>query len=144
MVPKALLPSRSFCELIVEIREDTWLSGILGHGVFKLDLAAPDASQEADSVDFRSLIYRHARKQTAAMYYAKVDTAGVELVRQLSLAGLYVVDVNVTLGIDTQRLVDLPKVDGIIVSEMRSEYSQEVPAIQRAATWRIRLAGRKR
>ena len=47
-----------------------------------------------------SLVRRHANEQSAAFYYAKVDTDQIGIVKQLSQAGLYVVDVNVTFSLD--------------------------------------------
>lgn len=72
----------------MQIREDPWLSAVLGRSVFRVDaLAAPDPCEALN---------RHAEGQTAAMYYANVATDRVDLVRQLAAAGFYVVDVNVT------------------------------------------------
>jgi len=82
----------------VEIREDRWLSVIFGHPVFSL---GGDLRSVADGTA-RELIGSHADRQLAAMYYAKVDTGQVDVVRQLAAAGFYVVDVNVTFGMEAE------------------------------------------
>lgn len=84
----------------MEIREDTWLSNIFENPVFKI-VTRPAAPTPDDSTSkIRQQIERHAGQQSQAFYYAKVDTREIEVVRQLSSAGLYVVDVNVTFRID--------------------------------------------
>jgi ribosomal protein S18 acetylase RimI-like enzyme len=86
----------------MEIREDRWLSIIFGKPVFKVE-ALPTAPMQNDSFPhLGELIKRHARQQSSSIYYAKVDTEQIEVVRQLSLAGLYVVDVNVTFTMDAK------------------------------------------
>lgn len=79
----------------MEIREDCWLSAIFGHGVFEVHLG-PAAVEGEDE------LCRHAARQPAAMYYAKLNTDRVEVVRRLTTAGMYVVDVNVTFARDTR------------------------------------------
>jgi ribosomal protein S18 acetylase RimI-like enzyme len=72
---------------VATIREDAWLSERLGHPVYTVE---PDI----DSGE----LSRHIAGREAATYQAKVPTDRVDLVRGLTDAGLYVVDVNVTLG----------------------------------------------
>ncbi len=84
----------------VEMREDRWLSAIFGHPVFKIEV--PPVANDAIPLEWGERIRRHARRQSAAMYYAKVGTDQVEAVRRLASAGLYVVDVNVTFGLATR------------------------------------------
>jgi ribosomal protein S18 acetylase RimI-like enzyme len=82
----------------MEIREDRWLSSIFNHGVFKIDIPARDHV----TANICELIHRHTSTQSTAFYYAKVDTANVSIVRQLILADFYVVEVNVTFGLDSR------------------------------------------
>jgi ribosomal protein S18 acetylase RimI-like enzyme len=72
---------------VATIREDAWLSERLGRPVYTVD-------PEIDSEELR----RHIAGREAATYQAKVPTGRIDLVRGLSDSGLYVVDVNVTLG----------------------------------------------
>jgi len=81
----------------MEIREDRWLSSIFDHQVFKIEV---DSSPQAVDLSACERIRAHANEQEAAFYYAKIDTAQVDTLRQLSLAGLYVVDVNVTFRVN--------------------------------------------
>lgn len=110
----------------MEIREDDWLSGIFGHPVFKVTVEPAPAGGEDEPVGVGERISRHAAGGGPAMYYAKVDTTRVELVRQLSLAGLYVVDVNVTFGIDTRRLAAPLAWGGATVGEALPEHHRAV------------------
>jgi GNAT superfamily N-acetyltransferase len=82
----------------MEILEDRWLSGVVGKAVFKIEAGSP-ALPSAQNSGITARIRRHAAEQQEAMYYAKVDAAEVDLVRQMIQAGLYVVDVNVTLSV---------------------------------------------
>ena len=68
------------------ITEDRWLAGVFGRPAFRLE-AGVDAEQ----------VRAHARGQSAAFYYAKVDARELRTVHALAGAGLAVVDVNVTL-----------------------------------------------
>jgi GNAT superfamily N-acetyltransferase len=81
-----------------EIEEDRWLSAIFGYGVFRVNLSRVGGEADVDAGD---MVQTHASQQHRAMYYAKVDTARIEEVRQLHAAGFYVVDVNVTFGAET-------------------------------------------
>jgi len=82
----------------MEILEDRWLSAIFGHGVFKID---PLVNGYASSV-LKDLLSQHASRQSAAMYYTKVATDRVDVVRRLNEAEFYVVDVNITLRRDAK------------------------------------------
>ena len=56
------------------------------------------------------------------MYYTKVDTADIRTVRALGALGLYVVDVNVTFGIETSDTIPHPRpVPGVEVFECSDE-----------------------
>jgi len=82
----------------VKTREDSWLSEIFGYPVFRIeaDDRAADAWQTA--LPLGDLIRDHESRHPDAMYYAKVGADRIETVRQLTGAGFYVVDVNVTFG----------------------------------------------
>ena len=113
----------------MEIHEDRWLSSIFGYGVFKIEVESPDVAQDHDAADICDRISRHASQQDAAMYYAKVDTNQVAAVWLLGTAGLYVVDVNVTFGIETRSY--LPSAEAsepprYSVREIRREEHQPV------------------
>lgn len=78
----------------MSIHSDEWLAGIIGYPVYRLD-----ASREAG--DARAALAAHlAAGGSRAMYYTKVDTGEVAIARDLTALGMYVVDVNVTLGLD--------------------------------------------
>ncbi len=84
----------------MEIRDDTWLSNIFENPVFKIETRPAAPTPDDSTSKIREEIARHAGQQSHAFYYAKVDTREIDVVRQLSSAGLYVVDVNVTFRID--------------------------------------------
>jgi|SRR5215831_849149 len=94
----------------MEIREDRWLSSIFDHSVFKIEVD-PSASAGHGS-DLSEVIRRHASQQRRAFYYSKIDTAQAALARQLSLAGLYVVDVNVIFRLTPARLLTTEMASG--------------------------------
>ncbi len=74
------------------VNEDRWLSDIFGHAVFRVIVPRDAESIHADE------LRKHARLQSPAMYYAKVGTSQVAVLKQLEAAGMNVVDVNVTLS----------------------------------------------
>ena len=75
------------------ISEDGWLSERIGYPVFTVSAEASACEVEA-----------HARAQAAAMYQAKLPTAAVAGVRALCAAGMYPVEVAVTLGADARSI----------------------------------------
>lgn len=85
----------------MEIREDHWLSAIFGHPVFKMDGDVRLFRGGTKDAWVQDLLREHVRHQRAAMYYARVDTGQIDVVRLLSAAGFYIVDVNVTFGMET-------------------------------------------
>jgi len=87
----------------MQIREDRWLTTIFEYPVFSIH-SEQMPERAAETSRPHEVIKDHAGGRTSAMYYAKVDANRIELVRDLSLAGLYVVDVNVTFKIDTGAL----------------------------------------
>jgi ribosomal protein S18 acetylase RimI-like enzyme len=104
----------------VPIAEDGWLSGRIGYPVFTLDADA--------SVD---QLERHLRSQPRAMYQAKLPTASVERVRSLCRAGMYPVEVSVTLEADPRVVAPAP--EGIEVGRARPEQAQELLGIAEAS-----------
>ena len=78
--------------------EDCWLSEILRYKVFHV--VVPSAAQPISTDE----LSRHARLQSRAMYYAKVDTSRVTVLKKLESAGMNVVDVNITLSCDIRFL----------------------------------------
>ena len=113
----------------MEIQKDRWLSAIFGYGVFKIHLAPVSVTGEHNASDICDLILRHARQQAVVMYYTKVDTGQVDLVRKLSSIGLYVVDVNVTFSMTTNPQLNPCKPDGgsrFSIREIGPEKHQEV------------------
>jgi ribosomal protein S18 acetylase RimI-like enzyme len=71
------------------IAHDAWLSAVVGHDVFKVQASPAPAGQ---------VIPIASPDRHPAMYYAKIETHRVDVVRALASAGFYTVDVNVTLG----------------------------------------------
>ena len=95
------------------IAEDRWLSERIGYPVFTVPAETPGAELEA-----------HARAQAAAMYQAKLPTAAVEDVRTLCAAGMYPVDVAVTLRADPRSIEAAPP--GPEVDRAGSEYAERL------------------
>jgi GNAT superfamily N-acetyltransferase len=77
----------------MDIYEDTWLSQTLGRAAYRVELTGTENAWE---------VSKHAASQQAAIYYAKIETARVGAVRQLLLAGFFVVDVNVTFVMEAK------------------------------------------
>jgi len=112
----------------MEIQEDTWLSEIFGHPVFKVVIRPAALMQDESTSQVCLSIKRHTSQQSASMYYSKVDTKEVEIVRQLSGAGLYVVDVNVTFSMCTAPPVTPPgysEVPGLLIREIELSDHEE-------------------
>jgi GNAT superfamily N-acetyltransferase len=100
------------------IHADSWLTEVIGRPVFKVSAAA-------DDTEFRARLRAHASEQRSAFYYAKVDTARIEIVRMLGAAGGYVVDVNVTFAW-TGSTPLRPPIDGVVVRECSAD---DAPAV---------------
>lgn len=80
------------------ISEDRWLSERIGYPVFTVPTdGSPAAELEA-----------HALAQRAAMYQAKLPTAAVDDVHALCAAGMYPVEVAVTLEADPRSIEAAP------------------------------------
>lgn len=86
----------------MQIVEDAWLTEIFGCAVFRIDVCAQNAPRGVAPFAIADAIKDRVAAHTRAFCYAKVDTDQISSVRELSAAGLYVVDVNVTLSIDTR------------------------------------------
>ena len=76
------------------VADDRWFSGIFGYSVYRVDCQSAPSALTAGG-----LLRAHAEHRAHALYYAKVDTVDVQMVRALSSAGFYVVDVNVMLAL---------------------------------------------
>src|SRR5207245_6285404 len=101
----------------MQIREDRWLSSIFNHSVFKIDIGSPAVADDCADANICQTVRRHSSAQPAPFYYAKVDTARIGIVRQLSLAGLYVVDVNVTFGLNPRSAETPATTAGLSIQE---------------------------
>lgn len=85
------------------IKEDGWLSSVLGVPTFKVDPAGACAALPSA-----------VASREPGFYYARVPTHDVATLRELTLLGMYVVDVNVTLARDPgDRPAAPPQVDGL-------------------------------
>ncbi len=116
--------------MAVNISEDKWLSAVFGYRVFKIDaVSGSTGSAQGVRVDAREVIREHASRQSRAMYYTKVDTADVEMVRRLCSAGLYVVDVNLTFRMEAPREIRTEEGSGLEICGVRPELSEEVLSI---------------
>ena len=111
----------------MKIAKDNWLSGVWGHDVFRIDVAASD--QGAALGDYVS---QHICEQKQAFYFTKIDTAQIEQVRTLSRTGLFVVDVNVTFQLDRVPVLSPPPFP-VVVREVRDEDAEAVLAIAGSA-----------
>jgi ribosomal protein S18 acetylase RimI-like enzyme len=80
------------------VRADAWLTSVFARPVFQVRTDGLDPRESA------ALTQRHALGQTQAFYYAKVGVSAIATVDALTRAGMTVVDVNVTFGIDSSRV----------------------------------------
>lgn len=85
----------------MKIIKDSWLASIFAYPVFKVDILSqsPEDNNPAESLAHLS---RHIAEQPQALYYAKISTGEVDYVQKLSAIGFYVVDVNVTFGMNAK------------------------------------------
>jgi ribosomal protein S18 acetylase RimI-like enzyme len=104
----------------VTISTDGWLAGMMERPVFRVEAA--EAAGAAAAWALREEVAAHvAARHVPAFYFAKVETAAVESVRALGSIGFYVVDVNVTLGMDGGRALTAPPTAGTVVDTCRPE-----------------------
>lgn len=92
----------------MKILEDSWLASIFGYPVFKVDVPANNLPDH-NPLEPLAHLSGHIADQPQALYYAKIGTAEIDTVRKLSALGFYVVDVNVTFGLEVKPGLDLPK-----------------------------------
>jgi ribosomal protein S18 acetylase RimI-like enzyme len=83
---------------MMEIVADEWLATIFGCPVFRI--STDGKTTPADQACLAQLIKDRVTGAGEAFCYAKVDTGEVSAIRQLTAAGLYVVDVNVSFSLD--------------------------------------------
>ena len=113
--------------LSILLREDPWLSAIMGHGVFQVrSVESPVAGSEKAASDILGQVQYHAAQQGVAMYYARVDTAQVNVVRSLCAAGFYVVDVTVTFCMEAPSQVRDPAPGKVSICPVGPEHHQGV------------------
>ena len=111
----------------MRVSEDRWLSEIFEYSVFKIE-----SDPAVDTTQASQLVSNHASEQPVAMYYAKIATDQIELVRQLGKAGLYVVDVNMTFGLVDNKgpaHVSSPRYPLWSISEINADQHEAVLAI---------------
>ena len=113
--------------LSIELCEDPWLSAIMGHGVFQVrSVEPPVAGSEKAASDILGQVQYHAAQQAAAMYYARVDTAQVNVVRSLCATGFYVVDVTVTFCMEAPSQLRDPTPGKVSICPVGPEHHQGV------------------
>lgn len=83
----------------MEIKEDRWLTGVFGHGAFKVETVSGQSAEP-----LVELLAAHEKGRAEALYYAKVGAEDVRLLGRFLEAGFRVVDVNVTFGLDPARV----------------------------------------
>lgn len=115
---RALDPTRSGW---AHIEADKWLGDVLERPAFRVAPAAPSAPGARP-------LHAHARASPGAFYYAKVATSDVAAARALARAGMFVVDVNVTLEWDPSAPRRLAST-GVDVHALRPGEENEVVAI---------------
>jgi len=109
----------------VPIAEDGWLSERVGCPVFTLDADASAAE-----------LAEHGRSAGRAMYQAKLPTTSVERVRELCRAGMYPVDVAVTLEADPAAIAG-PSSDDVRVGQALPDQGE---ALRRVAETSFRYS----
>ena len=100
----------------------------MGQGVFAVEVDS-SAEERAGGSFLAKRIREHADRQPTAFYYAKVDVERVDVVRQLGSAGFYVVDVNVTFGMEPSEESSarrMPSRDGWTVDGARPEHHDQI------------------
>jgi len=108
----------------MNITSDPWLAEIFGYPVFKISFDQNnDASQ---NVTIAEQVALHVRSQNQAFYYTKISTSQVDLIRYLNPVGMYIVDVNVRFGIQTESAKAICAPSEINVGEFVPEQYQAV------------------
>jgi len=111
-------------EVDMRIREDTWLANIFGHPVYRIFTDSVEDFGKKD--DISRQVSENTNNQSSAFFYTKVGTEKVYSVRNLSTAGLYVVDVNISLRVTSDKVRIPSSLSGISVAEIRPEQYQAV------------------
>jgi GNAT superfamily N-acetyltransferase len=112
------------------VREDAWLSERFGHAVFAVEV--PAGAQGGALAELTADLDRHAAAQRRAFYYAKVDAGRVEQIRALQAAGFFVVEANVTLGMEASsrgRPADPVSLSGCVVRSIEPRDTGEMQAV---------------
>jgi len=99
----------------MEVDRDGWLSGTLGHDVFRVRLPAEPPSRH-DLPKRDDAIAGFAEGQSA-LFYTKVPTARVDYVEAMTAIGFYVVDVNITFERETTPTVETDTAGGLEVRD---------------------------
>jgi ribosomal protein S18 acetylase RimI-like enzyme len=92
----------------MKIVEDSWLAGLMGQAVFRLDHVGPEVDMHA--------LAAHVEQQSRAFYFAKIDCASVEAIRRISSVGFFTADANVALKLDR---APMAVTSSAIVDELR-------------------------
>ena len=100
------------------IAEDGWLSERVGCPVFTLDAEASAAE-----------LAEHGGSARRAMYQAKLPTTSVERVRELCAAGMYPVDVAVTLEADPAAIAGPSSSDDVRIERAIPEQGEALLGI---------------
>lgn len=82
----------------MQILNDDWFAKIFGREVFKVSFTSGVFQEEKAA----AMLREHIGARPRAMYYTKIDTARIDVVRMLSALGFYVVDVNVTFELSAK------------------------------------------
>lgn len=90
--------------------------------VFRVDVEDSAALAPGD----HARLTAHAVANPGAMYYAKVDTGAVAVVRDLSHAGMHVVDVSVALALDPPTEVMPVATPGMVVDGFTPDDAEAV------------------
>lgn len=104
------------------IVEDSWLAGVCGHSVFKVDVDPGDA-------DLETKVAAHSASRARAFYYAKVAPDAVLALKRLGRAGFYSVDVNLVFAAVPAAVVAPGRTTAVIVEPARPEMREATLAV---------------
>ncbi len=113
----------------MEVLEDHWLSAIFGYPVFRINVEAIPILPAHERSHVFNQIRSHFSSHVRAMYYAKVGTTDIDILRELCLLGLYVVDVNLIFNMETYHDLHFPKFRKISIHKVSPQQHQEVLSI---------------
>ena len=94
------------------IQPDAWLAEILGKPAFRVNATAAENIGE--------IVRAHVADQKSAFYFAKIDTARVDLVLSLSRSGFFVADTNTTFELNRPSEFSSPLPPSVSVREFRA------------------------